>query len=279
MIDFVTRLGSPLNMYFKMVPGVYKLTGGQTPCGGGGPGIMNSDCCTNIFTGWRALDGGKWWLRSSAFPPEPSGDYTANAFLSIGLDPTASNIQFNDANSLVFSGANYLCSTNDFNTGLSSSALNTGLSSSAVVEPGSFVSNDFAQFSNPTQSVITVGFRSIQSAIISDMSFAGLKYACSGNALLESGNDTSCVGVYSVGGYVNFGTFGLQVGLPKSRLSTPFLQLWAITGGNMLGCPVGSYSTAGMSTCQLLIPSFVGVVNKTTVDFMCPVGTEIQGIY
>jgi hypothetical protein len=117
-------LGSALSTYFAAVPGVYKPVGGATPCAGGSAGIMNSDACQGVTNGWRALDGGKWWLRSSAYS-EPNGNYDANSYLlfagwysALGLPfaPSADNLYFDDGGS-VSSGSNYLCSTNDFNTG------------------------------------------------------------------------------------------------------------------------------------------------------------------
>lgn len=50
---------------------------------------------------WRTSDGTDWWLRDSKFS-EPSGDYSANCYITV-TNPVPDNLQFND----------YDCSTLD----------------------------------------------------------------------------------------------------------------------------------------------------------------------
>ena len=66
---------------------------------------------------WRAADNGRWWLRSTSYS-EPNGDYTANCFMGGGSVTSATDITFNDMNCGYASGNYYICSTNDFNSGL-----------------------------------------------------------------------------------------------------------------------------------------------------------------
>jgi hypothetical protein len=122
MFEYVTRstatggLGSTRENWFRSVPGISKATSGRTDCSLG-MGYMTSDSCA--ASGWRAADGGRWWLRASTHS-EPNGDYTGNVFLGLGawnnIDTTANAFNFND----VYAGyamTNYLCSTNDHMSG------------------------------------------------------------------------------------------------------------------------------------------------------------------
>ena len=43
---------------------------------------------------WRTSDGTDWWLRDTKFS-EPSGDYSANCYITI-TNPAPDNLQFND---------------------------------------------------------------------------------------------------------------------------------------------------------------------------------------
>jgi hypothetical protein len=121
MKAFVTvTLGSSMSTYFATVPGISKPADGRLDCVGG-MGVLNSAACAGIASGWRATDGGKLWLRTSAYS-EPNGDYYANGLLALylwgsGADDTA-NIIINDGGGYA-TGAQYVCSTNDFNTGMS----------------------------------------------------------------------------------------------------------------------------------------------------------------
>jgi hypothetical protein len=106
-------LGSTIGNYFVVVPGIYKPTGGQSDCALGA-GYMTSTSCA--ASGWRSLDNGVWWLRNSTYS-EPNGDYTAFGFWGLSNTNPAS-LTFND----LFAGlstSTYLCSTNDFMSGLS----------------------------------------------------------------------------------------------------------------------------------------------------------------
>ena len=64
---------------------------------------------------WKVPDGGKWFLRDTAYP-EPSGDYYLGAFLIANyaggnLDSNG-NISFNDGSAASFTGTTIICSTN-----------------------------------------------------------------------------------------------------------------------------------------------------------------------
>jgi hypothetical protein len=75
--------------YFSVVPGIYKETDGnsvEVP--------MNSDAMTATGeNGYRALDGGKWWLRDDMFS-QPDNNYAQFAWLGILNITDTSNIQF-----------------------------------------------------------------------------------------------------------------------------------------------------------------------------------------
>lgn len=89
--------------YFSTVPGVFKNSdgGNYTDC------AMRSGGCGD----WQVGDGGRWWLRDTNFS-EPSGDYSANCWLSAYSVFPTNDIQFNDAN-CQYSTTKYICSTND----------------------------------------------------------------------------------------------------------------------------------------------------------------------
>jgi hypothetical protein len=253
-------LGTTLSSYFQVVPGVYKATDGKTPCGGGNAGIMNSDYCLDRVNGWRALDGGKWWLRSSLYS-QPDGVYSSFSLLGLAafasgatVDDTANNFVFDDGSANYFSGYNYICSTNDFNTGLP-----PPISSEPV--PAAVVANEFAQSNNPTLNGFTTDYTPIllqqkgdqrtafMSLAQSSSVFAGLRSACSGAALLE-GASRGCGGWFAVGAYSRTSPLGLQGPSSAGLLSVGWVQLHALTGGNVLRCPAGTYAVGGASSCM-----------------------------
>ena len=114
MISFVTStLGGSVGSYFAAIPGISKPSYGLTSCNGGGSyGIMNSAFCSGVADSWRAIDGGTWWLRDTGYS-EPNGNYNANCLLGFYPISDVSNIQFDDNYCNVFTGPQYLCSTND----------------------------------------------------------------------------------------------------------------------------------------------------------------------
>jgi len=119
LYKYVTvELKSTMDSHFKVVPGISKSVGGRNDCNGG-TGVLNYEACKDSKS-WRAIDGGKWWLRTSTYS-EPNGDYTANQFLG-GLsnfnNGKMDDMTMNDSTTMYTSGANYVCSTNDFNNGL-----------------------------------------------------------------------------------------------------------------------------------------------------------------
>ena len=91
--------------YFSVVPGIYKETDGQpveVP--------MNSDAMTATGKhGYRALDGGKWWLRDDVVS-QPDKNYTKFAWLKILNITDTSNIQFF---ALEYTTNKYICSFNN----------------------------------------------------------------------------------------------------------------------------------------------------------------------
>ena len=114
-------LGASLVSYFQAVPGIFKPSDGQQDCAGG-MGVLTSDVCAGSDS-WRATDGGRWWLRNHTYS-EPSGDYSANCLLMFArwcAETCVGNpddLRFNDGMCDGATGQQYLCSTNDFNTGL-----------------------------------------------------------------------------------------------------------------------------------------------------------------
>jgi hypothetical protein len=62
----VGPLGSTLATYFQTVPGISKPGDGRLDCAGG-KGVMHSAACAGIANGWRATDGGNWWLHASTY--------------------------------------------------------------------------------------------------------------------------------------------------------------------------------------------------------------------
>jgi hypothetical protein len=98
--SMINRFGTS---YFPFIPGVYKSSSGgnYTGC------AMNSSGCS----GWRVGDGGRWFLRSSAYS-EPNGDYEANCWLGTRDVGNPNDITFNDGN-CQYGGSSYICSTND----------------------------------------------------------------------------------------------------------------------------------------------------------------------
>ena len=108
---------------------------------------------SGVANGWRATDGGQWWLRdspanTSIYPLSgvldlsPSGDYTANCFLglfAVPWTPTPSNLTFNDNSCAYYTGSSYLCSTND-NLCLPGSYNSTGYEPCSLCQGGSYSS-------------------------------------------------------------------------------------------------------------------------------------------
>ncbi|MEI7750071.1 MAG: glycine-rich domain-containing protein [Candidatus Moraniibacteriota bacterium] len=95
--------------YFATVPGVYgTVPGNYTNCSMRNPTSYGSGC-----SNWYALDGGKWWLRDSAYS-QPDGNYTAYCWLAMGswATPVISSLSFDDWN-CNYSTSSYICSTND----------------------------------------------------------------------------------------------------------------------------------------------------------------------
>ncbi len=107
---FSAMVGRYGSSYFSILPGIYKpgSGGSYTYC------AMRSGGCPD----WRALDGGAWFIRSSAFG-EPNGDYTGGCWLgvttagySIDTSTVASGQGFNDGY-CTYCATSYVCSTND----------------------------------------------------------------------------------------------------------------------------------------------------------------------
>jgi hypothetical protein len=87
-------------------------------CGSCTGTAMNRDAVNAVNGGWRAHDGGNFWVRSTPMS-EPNGDYHANCYLGLwndgSLDANMGGISFNDGNCNYNSGTQYLCSTNAVN--------------------------------------------------------------------------------------------------------------------------------------------------------------------
>lgn len=111
-------LGSSTNDYFTTVGPVHRTT---TTSAGSRGGNYTSDIMrdpNSYSTGtpdWRVPDGGRWWLRDTAFS-EPNGDYTAYNFLGGYTFPNPYNgedLGFNDVIGQTYvTGTYYLVSTN-----------------------------------------------------------------------------------------------------------------------------------------------------------------------
>jgi len=99
-----TALKAKYGRDYMHVAGVYGVENG---CGTCDKHAMNSG--TNAGHHWKAVDGGKWWLRDNSYS-EPSGDYTANCWLFI-FDHAPDNVRFND-DMCHYCFKQYLCSTN-----------------------------------------------------------------------------------------------------------------------------------------------------------------------
>jgi hypothetical protein len=262
MFSYVTSsvssggLGGTRETYFRVVPGVYKSTSGLTPCNGGNQGIMNSDQCVDQANGWRSLDGGKWWLRSTLSAQSmPSGNYFQNAFIFLAapgnlpwspIDTSAASLAFGVSNADFYSGNFYLCSTNDFNSGLNISQ------PSGVFSRQMPIFNEFVQSNNPTSvsgSVVTrFSAISLQQPGLWPNVFSGLRYSCSGASLID-GSTFDCNPWYSLGAYRPFVGNGFR-GPSNSTFSVSWVQLSVISGGGlMLQCPIGKYSVGSASVC------------------------------
>lgn len=99
MFSWITATGGSPRSFFSVIPGIYKPTDGRTDCCNSAGtcyamGVLGDAYCSN---GWRATDGGQWWVRASGYG-EPNGDYGANCFLTLwDIDTTANNLPINDA--------------------------------------------------------------------------------------------------------------------------------------------------------------------------------------
>lgn len=121
MRNYVTSvLGDAGNSFFATPYVVYRTTSGAA---GSRAGNYNSVVMRDprfYGTGtedWRTGDGGRWWLRNTTFG-EPSGDYTARAWLGLTaggysmVGYSGGDISFNDGNAIYAIGTSYLVSTN-----------------------------------------------------------------------------------------------------------------------------------------------------------------------
>jgi len=72
---------------------IVDVTSSQSGCVGCKTQAMNSG--SSVFKSWKTSDGSPWWLRSTAFS-QPSGDYTANCYLSLSKPKNEDSITFND---------------------------------------------------------------------------------------------------------------------------------------------------------------------------------------
>ena len=128
LLSFSTAtVGSPTGL-LAIVPGVSKPTDGLTLCTGG-MGVLTSAACGSVAGAWAADDGGAFFV-SSTPASQPNGDYESPCYLGLTAAPfaNASGITVNDAvaspalgrpfNCYYSSGPNYICSTNDFMSGL-----------------------------------------------------------------------------------------------------------------------------------------------------------------
>ena len=88
--------------YFNTIPGIYKPTDG----GDYTQVAMNSQAMTP--GGYRAIDGGAWWLRDTLYS-EPNGNYKANCWLGY-RESNVDDLKFDDANCR-FSTTKYICAT------------------------------------------------------------------------------------------------------------------------------------------------------------------------
>jgi hypothetical protein len=88
--------------YFDTIPGIYKPTDG----GDYTQVAMNSQAMTP--GGYRAIDGGAWWLRDTLYS-EPNGNYKANCWLGY-RESNVDDLKFDDANCR-FSTTKYICAT------------------------------------------------------------------------------------------------------------------------------------------------------------------------
>jgi hypothetical protein len=108
--------------YFHIVPGVYSNESSTSPEGWADPSthIMKSSAWENPTLGtpadrsWRAVDGGNWYVRDSAFEHgyrAGASPYTPGCWLSM-YNWAQGDYHF-EANGCAYSTTNYLCSTND----------------------------------------------------------------------------------------------------------------------------------------------------------------------
>jgi hypothetical protein len=276
MFDWISSWGGTVQSFFAAVPGIYKPGSGYGPCSGGGNGIMNSNYCTDP-NGWRALDGGKWWLMDTAFG-EPNGDYTGGCLLVIwGLTYNfAANEYswgFNDGNCQASTGTRYVCSTNDWNTGLPTSLATNGRtwSSCSINFPApSAVFNDFVQISNPVSdeaAARATGYFPINVSLGGALPnvFNGLRHSCSGSALVD-GDSAGCQGSFALGSYQPLLGGGLA---GPNNIRVAWVTLHAIIGSGLLLCPAGTYSFAGATVCSICIDGQYNLAGATSC-MNCP---------
>ena len=113
LFDFVNiTLDASLYVYFRAVTGIVKSSDFYASCQlpGRENSIMNSEYCSKTPNGWRATDGGGWWLRDSTYP-EPQGDYFANCFLGMDWSTGSNNVSdlhFFDASCGPWTGKYYI---------------------------------------------------------------------------------------------------------------------------------------------------------------------------
>eukprot|EP00055_Hartaetosiga_balthica_P015057 m.86623 g.86623 ORF g.86623 m.86623 type:complete len:3056 (+) comp8766_c1_seq2:90-9257(+) len=121
--EIATRVFS--SEYFKVGLGVYRDSAA---------GISASQICSMRSTrngesgtpgcdGWKAIDGGKFYLREDDFS-EPNGDYMGGCYLRTDVDRTISTREFSFINDYDcnYHTNQYICSTNDHNSFLPSQA-------------------------------------------------------------------------------------------------------------------------------------------------------------
>ena len=121
MRNYVTNvLGDAGNAFFATPYVVYRTPGstGGSRSGNYTSVIMRDPRFYGTGTeDWRTGDGGRWWLRNSAFG-EPNGDYAARAWLGLAaggysmVGYSGGDIGFNDGTASYLTGTSYLVSTN-----------------------------------------------------------------------------------------------------------------------------------------------------------------------
>lgn len=121
MRNYVSNvLGDTGNSYFQTCYAVYRTTSNTAGSRSGNytSVIMRDPRFYGSGTeDWRTGDGGRWWLRNTAFG-EPNGDYTARAYLGLAaggysmVGYSGGDVGFNDGTAAYALGSSYLVSTN-----------------------------------------------------------------------------------------------------------------------------------------------------------------------